>query len=107
MASLFISSERYFFPLPETRLEIMKSGEKNNDDRIKTLEAALEEALMERQEILEAAAKEIDHHKSIAVEMEQKMMDDFEWKLREIEAEYRKKITDTEASKHIPVNLFP
>merc|ERR550534_1109566 len=26
------------------------------------------------------------------------MMDDFEWKLREIEAEYRKKITDTEAS---------
>ena len=76
----------------------MKSGEKNNDDRIKTLEAALEEALMERQEILEAAAKEIDHHKSIAVEMEQKMMDDFEWKLREIESGNRAKVRDLEES---------
>ena len=76
----------------------MKSGEKNNDDRIKTLEAALEEALLERQEILEAAAKEIDHHKSIAVEMEQKMMDDFEWKLREIESGNRAKVRDLEES---------
>ena len=76
----------------------MKSGEKNNDDRIKTLEAALEEALMERQEILEAAAKEIDHHKSIAVEIEQKMMDDFEWKLREIESGNRAKVRDLEES---------
>ena len=75
----------------------MKSGEKNNDDRIKTLEAALEEALLERQEILEAAAKEIDHHKSIAVEMEQKMMDDFEWKLREIESGNRAKVRELEA----------
>ena len=76
----------------------MKGGEKNNDDRIKTLEAALEEALMERQEILEAAAKEIDHHKSIAVEIEQKMMDDFEWKLREIESGNRAKVRDLEES---------
>lgn len=77
----------------------MTSGEKEGDDeRLKSLEVALDEALEERQEILEAASKEIDHHKTIALETEQKMMDDFEWKLREIEGEYRKKMRDLEAS---------
>ncbi len=75
----------------------MKSGERSSDDRLRSLEMALEEALEERQEILEAAAKEIDHHKKIALETEQKLMDDFEWKLREIEGESRAKVRDAEA----------
>ena len=82
---------------------MLKNAEKNvaksTGDKVSQLERALEEALVEREEILEAAEKEIEATKNIAIESEQKMMDDFEWKLREIEAEYRKKITDTEASK--------
>ena len=34
--------------------------------------------MVEREEILEAADKEIQHTKNIAMETEQKMMDDFE-----------------------------
>ena len=52
----------------------------------------MEEALVERREILEAAAKEIENEKTIALQTEQKMMDDFEWKLREIEADNRAKV---------------
>jgi len=44
---------------------------------------------VEREEILEACEREIQHEKNIAIETEQKMMDDFEWKLREIENDYR------------------
>ena len=56
------------------------------------------QALVEREEILEAAEKEIQHTKNIAIETEQKMMDDFEWKLREIEGEYRDKLKTLETS---------
>ena len=55
-------------------------------------------ALVEREEILEAAEKEIQQTKNIAIETEQKAMDDFEWKLREIEGEYRGKLKTLEAS---------
>ena len=48
--------------------------------------------MVEREEILEAAEKEIQAQKTMAIETEQKMMDDFEWKLREIESDYRDKI---------------
>ncbi len=61
------------------------------EDKVRELEESLKGALAERQEILEAAAKEIDHVKTIALQTEQKMMEDFEWKLREIEAEARNK----------------
>ena len=54
--------------------------------------------MIEREEILEAADKEIQHTKNIAMETEQKMMDDFEWKLREIEAENRNKLKTVETS---------
>merc|ERR1711976_1063096 len=52
--------------------------------------------LIEREEILEAAEKEIQSTKTMAIETEQKMMDDFEWKLREIESDYRDKIKTIE-----------
>ena len=57
-----------------------------------------EQALVEREEILEAAEKEIQQTKNIAIETEQKMMDDFEWKLREIESENRDKLKTLETS---------
>lgn len=66
----------------------------SNDDRIKQLEEALESAAKERQEILEAAEKEIDYHRSIAAELESSMINDFEWKLHEIESEYNRKLRE-------------
>ena len=69
--------------------------------QVSSLEKALEEAIVERQEILEAAAKEIENEKTIALQTEQKMMDDFEWKLREIEGENRNKLRDMERSLEI------
>ena len=86
----------------EVKMDILARSEKdrmsNTDDKVKNLEKALEEALIERHEILEAASKEIEHEKTIAIEREQAMMDDFEWKLREIECENRKKMKDMEKS---------
>merc|ERR1712223_749180 len=80
----------------EARVDVLsrseKTAEKNAGERLQQLEKALEEALVEREEILEAAEKEIQAQKTMAIETEQKMMDDFEWKLREIESDYRDKI---------------
>ncbi len=84
----------------ELKVEVSQRKErdlaKEGDQKARGLERALEEALSERQEILEAAAKEIDHVRTIAMRTEQKMMDDFEWKLREIESEGRTKAQDAE-----------
>ena len=81
----------------EAKMDVMtRAVAKDTDEKVKQLEKALEEALVEREEILEACEKEIQHEKTIAIETEQKMMDDFEWKLREIEAEYRNKIREVE-----------
>ena len=86
----------------EAKIDVLKKTEKNVEkttgDKLSQLEKALEEALVEREEILEAAEKEIEQTKNIAIETEQKLMDDFEWKLREVEAEYRQKINDLEIS---------
>ena len=66
----------------------------SSDDRVKKLEEALETAAKERQEILEAAEKEIDYHRSIAAELESSMINDFEWKLHEIESEYNRYVLE-------------
>jgi len=81
----------------EAKMDVMtRAVAKDTDEKVLQLEKALEEALVEREEILEACEKEIQHERTIAIETEQKMMDDFEWKLREIENEYRGKIRETE-----------
>ena len=54
------------------------------------MEAALEAAAAERQEILLAAEQEIEYHRSIAAELERSMMEDFDWKVHEIEADYHR-----------------
>lgn len=76
---------------PET---VITPSNTNMDERVKQLEDALDAAAKERQEILEAAEKEIDYHRSIAAELETSMINDFEWKLHEIEAEYNKKLRE-------------
>lgn len=74
---------------------ITSSSDHNRmDEKLKKLEEALESAAKERQEILEAAEQEIEYHRSIAAELETSMIEDFEWKLHEIESEYNKRLKD-------------
>ena len=85
----------------EIKIEVMNKKQKedsNKDQIVKDLETALEGALVEREQILEAAEKEIENERNIAIELEQKLMEDFEWKLREVEGEYRTKIKTLEES---------
>ena len=85
----------------EIKIEVLNKKNKedsNKDQMVKELETALEEALVEREQILEAAEKEIENERNIAIELEQKLMEDFEWKLREVEGEYRTKIKTLEES---------
>ena len=64
------------------------------DNKIQELEKALDDAARERQEILEAAESEIEYHRSIACELEQTMIEDFEWKIHEIESDYHRRLKD-------------
>ena len=85
----------------EIKIDVLNKKHKedsNKDQHVKELETALEEALVEREQILEAAEKEIENERNIAIELEQKLMEDFEWKLREVEGEYRTKIKTLEES---------
>ena len=85
----------------EMKIEIlheMQTEDTTNDHHVNELERALEEALVEREQILEACEKEIEHEKNIAIELEQKMMEDFEWKLREAERGYTAKAKSLEES---------
>jgi len=85
----------------EIKIEVLNKKQTEattKDQHVKELESALEEALVEREQILEACEKEIEHERNIAIELEQKMMEDFEWKLREVEGGYRTKIKSLEES---------
>jgi len=85
----------------EIKIEVLnkkQTEETTRDQHVKELESALEEALVEREQILEACEKEIEHERNIAIELEQKMMEDFEWKLREVEGDYKTKIKTLEES---------
>ena len=70
----------------------MNVGTCADGDRVSSLEAALEAAAAERQEILLAAEQEIEYHRSIAAELERTMIEDFEWKVHEIEADYHRSL---------------
>ena len=85
----------------EIRVEVLskkQAEDQTRDQHVRELECALEEALVEREQILEACEKEIEQERNIAIELEQKLMEDFEWKLREIEGGYKTKIKTLEDS---------
>jgi len=85
----------------EIKIEILnkkQSEEQTKDQHVKELESALEEALVEREQILAACEKEIEQERNIAIELEQKMLEDFEWKLREVEGDCRNRIRTMEES---------
>ncbi len=78
-------------------LEDLDDSEDSNSSRVKELEKKLDAANKERQDILQAAEKEIEYHRSIACELEQTMLEDFEWKIHEIEADFHRKLKDAVA----------
>ena len=73
--------------------EVLNSNTSNDDlGRVKELENALQAAYAERKEIIETCRKEVDFHRTIASELEVSIMEDFEWKLHEIEKDYKEKL---------------
>jgi len=73
-----------------------QSEEQSKDERIREMEHALQEAFVEREQILSACQIEIEEERNIAFELEQKLMEDFEWKLREVEGDHKTKIKNLE-----------
>ena len=66
--------------------------EPSRTDKVKELEDALAAAYAERHEIIESCRKEVEFHRTIASELESSIMEDFEWKLHEIEKDYNLKL---------------
>jgi len=71
---------------PEILTEPTKTGS------VKELEESLEAAYAERREIIETCRKEVEFHRTIASELETSIMEDFEWKLHEMEKDYNSKL---------------
>jgi predicted nucleic acid-binding Zn-ribbon protein len=61
-------------------------------DKLKELESALEKAYLERNEILKSCKEEVEFHRTIASELETSILEDFEWKLHEIEKDYNSRL---------------
>jgi len=80
------------FAEPEPVITSSETSSGDLESKIANLERALEDAAKERQEILEAAEREIEYHRSIAADLEQSLIEDFEWKLHEIEADFHKRL---------------
>merc|ERR1711974_588105 len=81
---------------PKKSLRFAAEPEVLNDpakpSTMKELEDALQSAYAERNEIIETCRKEVDFHRTIASELEQSIMEDFEWKLHEMEKDYNAKL---------------
>lgn len=68
--------------------------ETERDDEIKIIQDALEEAAQEREELIASFEKEFQNINSMNSNREQQLMEDFEWKLREIEKDHKKKLEE-------------
>merc|ERR1719510_1837924 len=73
--------------------EVQVLTDQNKPTTMKELEDALQSAYAERNEIIETCRKEVEFHRTIASELEQSIMEDFEWKLHEMEKDYNSKLT--------------
>merc|ERR1712212_1401489 len=71
---------------PEILTENAKPG------TVKELEEQLQSAYAERNEIIATCRKEVEFHRTIASELENSIMEDFEWKLNEMQKDYHAKL---------------
>merc|ERR1719150_3109747 len=81
---------------PKKSLRFAEEPEVLNDPtkptNLKEMEEALQAAYSEMNEIIETCRKEVEFHRTIASELEQSIMEDFEWKLHEMEKDYNAKL---------------
>ncbi|CAL4107369.1 unnamed protein product, partial [Meganyctiphanes norvegica] len=68
--------------------------EVERDEEIKIIQDALDEAAQEREELIQTFEKEMANLTAINTTREQQLMEDFEWKLREMEKEHKKKLDE-------------
>merc|ERR1712114_119908 len=67
-------------------------GSESSGRTVKELEEALGAAYRERTEIIKTCRNEVEFHRTIASELENSIMEDFEWKLHEMEKDYNAKL---------------
>lgn len=70
--------------------------EAERDEEIKIIQDALDEAAAEREELIATFEKELQNMTTMNSTREQQLMEDFEWKLREMEKDHKKKLEERE-----------
>ncbi|XP_076056387.1 uncharacterized protein LOC143034339 [Oratosquilla oratoria] len=70
--------------------------ELEREEEIKIIQDALDEAAQEREELITTFEKEMQNVNTINTSREQQLLEDFEWKLREMEKEHKKKMDEKE-----------
>ncbi|XP_069167160.1 trichohyalin isoform X6 [Procambarus clarkii] len=68
--------------------------EAERDEEIKIIQDALDEAATEREELINTFEKEFQKMTSMNTAREQQLLEDFEWKLREMEKDHKKKLEE-------------
>ncbi|XP_063885721.1 trichohyalin-like isoform X7 [Scylla paramamosain] len=68
--------------------------EAERDEEIKIIQDALDEAAQEREDLISTFEKEIQNMTTMNSTREQQLMEDFEWKLREMEKDHKKKMEE-------------
>merc|ERR1719458_1228505 len=72
---------------------------------VKEPEEALEAAYRERNEIIKTCKNEVEFHRTIASELENSIMEDFEWKLHEMEKDYNSKLKYSKETEELATAL--
>lgn len=70
--------------------------EVEREEELRALQNALDDALEQKIKIKTKYEHEIQNLKTACSAQEQQLMDDFEWKLRQVEQSWKKKLTDKE-----------
>ncbi|KAK4292200.1 hypothetical protein Pmani_035010 [Petrolisthes manimaculis] len=68
--------------------------EAERDEEIKIIQDALDEAAQEREDLISTFEKEFQNMTTMNSAREQQLMEDFEWKLREMEKDHKKKLEE-------------
>lgn len=71
-----------------------ESTKKEWEEELRLVQQSLDEAVAQKQEIMTKHEKEYEQLRTVNSDREQQMLDDFEWKLREVEKTSKKRIED-------------
>ncbi|XP_071542005.1 uncharacterized protein [Panulirus ornatus] len=82
----------------------MEEIEAEREEEIKIIQDALDEAAQEREELIATFEKELQNMNTRNSNREQQLMEDFEWKLREMEKEHKKKLDERDRKAEERIN---